>query len=213
MVPNSQWRVFASSGFTSYWRRVQKSFPDFVGFGKIARVPDSSLFSTPTFNKHLALPTAGIVSAAISSKTGFAEWYVVRGGWVCYANDFPDAWSGCDLIVGASSGVPIKRGAVEAIGVATLVGKVKEKKIKQEAVKRVEIEESVEGTEAGSETKKRKTTKSRKQLVISEELEGMDPSAVGKEVGHSLIPKFRVRTKVEFFVFRVPVRSSAHGSS
>ena len=142
------------------------------------RVPNSSLFSTPTFNKHLALPTTGIVFAVISNKTGFAEWYAARGGWVCYANDFPDAWSGCDLIVGASSGVPTKRGMVEAIGVATPVGKVKEKKIKQEAIKRVEIEESVEGTGAGSETKKRKTTKSRKQLVISEELEGMDPSAL-----------------------------------
>ena len=115
--------------------------------------------------------------------------------------------------MGASSSVPIKRGAVEAIGVAPLAGKVKEKKIKQEAVKRVEIDESVEGTEAGSETKKRKTTKSCKQLVISQEPEGMDPFAVGKEVGHSLFPMFRVRTKVEFFVFEVPVRSSAHGSS
>ena len=153
------------------------------------------------------------MSAAISSKTGFAEWYAVRGGWVYYANDFLSAWLGCDLILGASFGVPIKRGAVKAIDVATPVGKVKEKKIKQEAVKRVEIEESVEGIEVGSKTKKRKTTKSRKQLVISEEPEGMDPFAVGKEVGHSLILKFRVRTKVEFFVFRVPVRSSAHGSS
>ena len=80
MVPNSQWRVFASSCFTSYWRRVQKSFPDFVGFGKIARVLDSRLFSTPTFNKHLALPTVGIVFAMISNKTGFVEWYAARGG-------------------------------------------------------------------------------------------------------------------------------------
>ena len=31
---------------------------------------------------------------------------------MCYAQDFPKTWSGCDLIVDASSGVPIKRGAV-----------------------------------------------------------------------------------------------------
>ena len=105
VVPNSQREVFAS-----YWRRVQKSFSDFFGSSKIERVPDSSLFSTPTFNKRLVLPTASIVSAAISNKTGFAEWHASRGGWVCYVNDFPDTWSGCDLIVGAvSSGVPIKR--------------------------------------------------------------------------------------------------------
>ena len=73
----------------------------------------------------------------------------LEGGWVCYANDFPDAWLGCDLIVGTSSGVPIKRGVVEAIGAATPMGKGKEKRIKHEAVKRVELEESVEGTEAG----------------------------------------------------------------
>ena len=73
MVPNSERGVFASNGFAGYWKRVQKSFVDFVGSGKIERVTDPSLFSTPTFNKHLALPTAGIASAAISSKTGFAE--------------------------------------------------------------------------------------------------------------------------------------------
>ena len=67
---------------------------------------------------------------------------------------------GCDLIVGASSGVPIKKGAVEAIGAATPIGKDKEKKIKQEKVKQAELEEVVEGAETGSETKKRKTARS-----------------------------------------------------
>ena len=62
----------------------------------------------------------------------------------------------------ASCGVPIKRGVTEAIGAATSVGKVKEKKIKQEAVKRVGLEGGMEGTEAGPETKKRKTAKSHK---------------------------------------------------
>ena len=128
-MPNSQWGVFASSGFASYWRRVQKSLLDFVGSGKIGKVPNPSLFSTPTFNKWLALPTTSIIFVAISSKTGFTKWYASRGGWVCYANDFSDAWSGCDLIVGTSSGVLIKRGVVEAIGAATPMGKGKEKKI------------------------------------------------------------------------------------
>jgi len=58
------------------------------------------------------------------------EWHAFRGGWVCYANDFLDAWSGCDLIMGTSSSVPIKRGVIEAIGVETPVGKGREKKIK-----------------------------------------------------------------------------------
>ena len=49
---------------------------------------------------------------------------------MCYANDFPDTWSRCDLIMGSSSGVPIKKGVVEAIGAATPMGKGKETKIK-----------------------------------------------------------------------------------
>ena len=75
VVPNSQRAVFTSIGFIGYWRRIQKSFLDFVGSGIIGRVPDLDLdlFSIPSYNKHLALPTAGVVLAAISSKTGFME--------------------------------------------------------------------------------------------------------------------------------------------
>ena len=131
---------------------------------------------------------------------------------MCYAQDFPETWSGCDLIVGTSSGVPIKREAVKAIGVASLIGKDKEKKIKQEMVKRVELEETVEGTEAGPETKKTKTTRSQKLLVISEELERVSPLIVGKEVGHPLVPKTRVKTKVESSLSQVSMSSSAQGS-
>ena len=65
-----------------------------------------------------------------------------------------------------ASGVPIKKGVVKAIGAATPVGKGKQKKIKQEAVKRDEIEGSVEGTEAGPGTKKMKTSKSRYKIII-----------------------------------------------
>ena len=138
MVPNSQQGVFASSGFVGYWRRVQKSFLDFVGSSKIGRVLDPGLFSTPSYNKRLAFPTVGILFTAISNKTRFTEWHAFRGGWVCYANDFPNAWLGCDLIVGSSSGVPIKRGVVGVTSAATPVGKDKEKKIKQEAIKKVD---------------------------------------------------------------------------
>ena len=77
---------------------------------------------------------------------------------MCYAQDFLETWSGCDLIVGTSFGMPIKREAVEAIGVAIPIGKGTEKKIKQEKDKRAEHEESTEGTE----TKKRKTARSQK---------------------------------------------------
>ena len=128
-------------------------------------------------------------------------------------SQLPDAWSGCDLIMGFFSSVPIKKGMVEAIGAATLVGKGKEKKIKQEAIKKAEVEGSVEGIKAGHETKNRKTVKSRKQLVIFEELEGVDPSTVGKEVSHPLIPKIKVKTKVESFFLQVPVGSFKGTSS
>ena len=44
---------------------------------------------------------------------------------MCYANDFSDAWLGCDLIVGFSLSVPIKRGVVKAIGAVTPLDKGK----------------------------------------------------------------------------------------
>ena len=62
----------------------------------------------------------------------------------------------------------------------------KEKAIKQEKLKEAEVEGSPEGI--GPETKKRKTGKSQKQLVFSEE----------KEVEQPLAIRIRVKTKVEF---------------
>ena len=125
VVPNSQRGVFVSNGFAGYWRRVQKSFVDYVGFGKIERIPNLDILSAPIANKSLSIPTAGIVSTAISSKTRFAKWHASKGGWVCYAQNFPETWSRCDLIVGTSSGVPIKKGAIEAIDATTPIGKGK----------------------------------------------------------------------------------------
>ena len=84
-VPNSQRGVFASRGYDGYWRRVQKSFADYVGSGAIGRVPNPAISSATVSNKCLSLPTAGIVSAVVSSKTGFAKWHASRGGWVTYA--------------------------------------------------------------------------------------------------------------------------------
>ena len=80
MVPNSQRAVFASNDFFGYWRRVQKSFLDFVGSGMIRRTPDPNYFSTPSYNKRLAFTTIGVVSATICSKTGFVEWHAIKGG-------------------------------------------------------------------------------------------------------------------------------------
>ena len=60
-MPNSHRGVFASSGYTGYWRRVQKSFVDYVGSGSVRETPSLSIASAPTSNRHLSLPTAGIV--------------------------------------------------------------------------------------------------------------------------------------------------------
>ena len=79
VVTNSERGVFVSSGFAGYWRRVQKSFVNYVGSGKIEKVPNPDILSTPLSNKRLSLPTTGIVSAVISSKTGFTEWHASRG--------------------------------------------------------------------------------------------------------------------------------------
>ena len=70
---------------------------------------------------------------------------------------------GCGLIIGTSSGVPIKKGVVETIGAATSTSKGKEFRL--EKMKIVNVEESIEGVKAGLEAKKRKTGKSQTQLV------------------------------------------------
>ena len=141
-MPNSQRGVFASSGYTSYWRRVQKSFIDYVGSGLVRETPNLSIASAPTSNRRLSLPTAGIVSAAASSKTGFAEWHASRGGWVTYGQNFPETWLGYSLIIGASSRVPIKKGTVETISAATAPSKGKD--VRPKKMKAVDVDESVE---------------------------------------------------------------------
>ena len=171
-------------------------------------MPNSLRGVFATANRRLSLPIAGIVFATISNKTGFTEWHASKGGWVCYAQDFLETWSGCDLIVGTSSGVPIKRRIAEEIGAATFVDKGTEKKIKQEKVKRAKLEESTEGTE----TKKRKTARSQKQLVISEEPERVSSLTVEKEVGNPSIPRSRVKTKIESSLSQVLVSFSTQGS-
>ena len=75
--------------------------------------------------------------------------------------------------------------AVEVISAGTPVGMSKERAIKQEKLKEAEVEGSVEGI--GLETKKRRTGKSQKQLVLSEE----------KEVEQPLAIRTWVKTKVE----------------
>ena len=179
---------------------MQKSFIDYVGFDVIGRVPNPTISSAPTSNKHLSLPSAGIVFAAMSSKTSFMEWHAFRGGWVTYAQDFLETWSGCDLIVGAFTGVPIKKGAVEAIRAGTSVGMSKERAIKQEKLKEAKLEGSAKGI--GPETKKRKTGKSQKQLMLFEE----------KEVEQPLAIRTWVKTKIEYSFSQVLVSSSIHGS-
>ena len=67
-MPNSQRGVFASSGYTSYWRRVQKSFVDYVGSGTVRETPDPSIVSAPTSNRRLSLPTAA--SNKLGSQSG-----------------------------------------------------------------------------------------------------------------------------------------------
>ena len=80
-MPNSQRGVFASNGYAGYWRRVQKSFVDYVGSDVIGRVPNPAISSALTSNKRLSLPTVGIISTAMSSKTGFAD-----GTFLCFVD-------------------------------------------------------------------------------------------------------------------------------
>ena len=108
------------------------------GSGTIRETPNPSISSAPTSNKRLSLPTTGIVSAAVSSKTGFAEWHASKGGWVTYAQDFPRTWLGCSLIIGTSLGVSIKKGAIETIGIVTPRGKGKEIRSKKLMLKKVQ---------------------------------------------------------------------------
>ena len=52
---------------------------------QLGEFPNPAISFATVSNKRLSLPTAGIVSAAVSSKTGFAEWHASRGGWVTFA--------------------------------------------------------------------------------------------------------------------------------
>ena len=99
-----------------------------------------------------------------------------------YAQDFPGTWLGYGLIIGTSSEVPIKKGAVETIGVATT--SVKGKDIRLEKTKTVDVEESAEGVKTGLEMKRRKTGKSQTHLVSQED----------KEVGQPLASRTRKKT-------------------
>ena len=112
---------------------------DYVGSGKVRRALDPNILSIPTSSRRLSLPTAGVVFVTISSMTGFAKWHAFRGGWVCYVHDFLETWSGFDLIIGASSGAPIKRGAVEAIGAATPISKVRIKRSNKKLLKELSL--------------------------------------------------------------------------
>ena len=67
--------------------------------------------------------------------------------------------------------------------------KVKKRRLSRKKVKRAKLEESAEGTEVGPETKKRKTVRSQKQLVIFKEPERVSSPTVRKEVGHPLISR------------------------
>ena len=96
---------------------------------------------------------------------------------------------------------------VKEIGSVTPIGKGKEKKIKKEAGKKSEVEESVEGIEAVHGTKRRKTALARKQLTIFEDPEEVDPSVAEKGVSHPPIPKIKVKTKVESFILQIFVGS------
>ena len=117
-----------------------------------------------------------------------------------YAQDFPETWLGCNLIIGTSSGVSIKKGAVETIGAATASGKGKD--VKPGKMKTVDVEESTEGVKVGPEMKRRKTGKSQTPLVSQE----------GKDVGQPLASRTRKKTKVESSFSQVPVTASVHGS-
>ena len=67
-----------------------------------------------------------------------------------YAQDFPETWLGCSLIVGTSSGVLIKKGAMETIGAATASSKGKDVKLGK--MKAVDVKESTKGVKVGPET-------------------------------------------------------------
>ena len=117
-----------------------------------------------------------------------------------YAQDFLETWLGYSLVIGTSSGVPIKKGAVETIGAATAPSKSKD--VKPEKMKAVDVEESTEGVRIGPETKRRKTGKSQTHLASQE----------GKDVGEPLASRTRKKTKVESSFSQVPMTASIHGS-
>ena len=117
-----------------------------------------------------------------------------------HAQDFPGTWLGCGLIIGTSSRVPIKKGAVETIGAA--IASDKGKNVKPEKMKTVDVEESTEGLKTSPEAKRRKTGKSQTHSVSQED----------NEIGQPLASRTQKKTKVESSFSQVPVTSSVYGS-
>ena len=107
---------------------------------------------------------------------------------------------GCGLIIGTSSGVPIKKGAVETIGAATAPSKGKD--VRPKKMKAVDVDESTEGVQIGSETKRRKIGKSQTHLASQE----------GKDVREPLASRTRKKTKVGSSFSQVPMTTSVLGS-
>ena len=105
-----------------------------------------------------------------------------------YAQDFPGTWLGYGLIIGTSSEVPIKKGAVETIGAATTSGKGKD--VMLEKAKTVDVEQSSEGVKIGPEPKRRKTGKSQVHLVSQEDKEVEQPLASWTWKKTNLFPRF-----------------------
>lgn len=70
--------LFDQAGQLS-WRFSQEFSPGFACDSILASFLDPSLFSSLSYNRNLALPTADIMSATISSKIRFVEWHTSRG--------------------------------------------------------------------------------------------------------------------------------------
>ena len=119
---------------------------------------------------------------------------------MAYGQDFPETWLGDSFIIGASSGVPIKKGATETISAATAPSKGKD--VRPKKMKAVDVGESTGGVEIGSEAKRRKTGKSQAHLASQE----------GKDVREPLVSRTQKKTKVESSFSQVPVTASVHGS-
>jgi hypothetical protein len=109
-IPSGHRLDFNTSSMNAYWQRFTQSMVEFVNAGRSDKTPMSVHRKPLVSNPYLTPPFQSAISYANSQKLGFAEWDVVRGGWVACTIHLPESWRNSVNVVEDRLIMPSKRG-------------------------------------------------------------------------------------------------------